>query len=323
MKRHLHNLFFPHHGNNHRAKILHHSFLSKLIIFLVCVQAALTFIARTKPGVLGYASNITVDAVLSLTNERRVSQGLSPLKFNATLADSARQKAAHMFANNYWAHTAPDGTSPWSFFKNVDYNYLYAGENLARDFGDSSAVVQAWMDSPTHRDNIMSGRYEEIGIAVVNGLLFGQETTLVVQHFGKQASAVASVPPQTAPQEAQAASPEVAVEEKIATAPQNKPAEVLVVEQETPGEENILPQSIVPATLSEVKTLPNPVVSAFDLTKSVNLAITILIILVLMLDAFLIWQRKTERRAGKSFVHLSLFVLVALALILTSSGKII
>ena len=66
-----------------------------------------------------------------------------------------------MIAKNYWAHNAPDGASPWSFFKNVGYRYLYAGENLARDFGDSASVVNAWMNSPTHRDNLLSGRYRK------------------------------------------------------------------------------------------------------------------------------------------------------------------
>ncbi|MGI5828196.1 MAG: CAP domain-containing protein [Patescibacteria group bacterium] len=328
LKRHLSNLFIPHNRNNHRPKILHHDSLSKLILILLFFQVIITSVVRTKPGILGYASNISVEAILSLTNAQRTSEGLEPLQLNTTLSDSARRKAAHMFSQNYWAHTAPDGTTPWFFFKNVGYNYLYAGENLARDFGDSSSVVQAWMDSPTHRDNIMSPKYNEIGIAVVNGLLNNQETTLVVQHFGKQASLPASVPQQSQPSQAQASVPEKTApqptEPSVAVAePVGDVVEELIHEQAI-GSERALPQSILPATLSQLRPVSGAyTVSAFDLTKSVNLSLTFVIIFVLVLDGYLIWRRKTERRAGKSFIHLSLFVLVALAILLTNSGKIL
>src|SRR5258708_28336998 len=89
-----------------------------------------------------------------------------------------------MFANQFWAHVAPDGTSPWQFFKNAGYQYYSAGENLARDFSNTSDMMAAWMASPTHRANIVNGRFREIGVAVVDGRLLGSDTTLVVQLFG-------------------------------------------------------------------------------------------------------------------------------------------
>ena len=64
-------------------------------------------------------------------------------------------------------------------------------------------------------------------------------------------------------------------------------------------------------------------VSSFDVTKGVNLAITTLLIIVLIIDAMMIWRKGITRRSGKSFVHLSLFVLVAIMIILTQSGKIL
>ena len=101
-----------------------------------------------------------------------------------------------MFNKQYWAHTAPDGKEPWDFMSEAGYSYQVAGENLARDFSTTSAMVAAWMASPTHRANIMNGRYTEIGIAVINGTLEGVETTLVVQMFGTPRSSTvkASVP---------------------------------------------------------------------------------------------------------------------------------
>lgn len=330
MKRHFFNLFIPHHGNNHKPRLLHHSSLSKLVILLLIIQLFLTGIARVKPGVLGYASNISVDQVLALTNEKRKDQGLDPLTLNPELSNSARQKAAHMFANNYWAHNAPDGTTPWAFFKNVGYNYLYAGENLARDFGDSVSVVQAWMDSPTHRDNLLSKRYNEIGIAAVNGILNGQETTLVVQHFGRQASAQAMVSGQAANNVAGINDSLKLSDNPAPKQPQanvQEPVEDVITDinnQVNVSSKNQGLESLFPAnTTAGVKSMPVNYFSVFDVTKSVNLAITAIIIFVLALDGFLIWHNKTTRRSGKSFVHLALFALVSLIIILTSSGRII
>lgn len=323
MRKHLHNLFIPHHGNNHKAKILHHNNLSKLVLILLFFQVFITVLARIKPGVLGYASNISVDQVLSLTNANRQSGGLSALSFNPTLAESAKEKAQDMFAKNYWAHNAPDGTTPWYFFKNVGYNYLYAGENLARDFGDSDNVVKAWMESPTHRDNIMSGRYTEIGIAVVNGILNGQETTLVVQHFGKPSVVAAAIPAQAAQAEARKPS--------ATTIVQNSPIPLVAVAQPELQSVEMIDVSPVPSPLNVEYTLSQepeniiatPTISPLDLTKSLNIAMSGLVIAVLALDGWLIYSRKTVRRSGKNFVHLSLFALVIIIIVLTKSGKII
>jgi len=327
MKKHLHNLFIPHHGNNHKAKLLHHSSLSKLVLLILFFQVFITSIARVKPGVLGFASNISVDQILSLTNSNRQASGLVNLSFNATLAESARQKANDMFADNYWAHNAPDGTTPWYFFKNAGYNYLYAGENLARDFGDSDGVVRAWMDSPTHRDNIMSGRYTEIGIAVVNGTLNGQETTLVVQHFGKPSVVAAAIPAQAASAPVKApvvatSAPKATVEPLVAVVqPEILPVEMLEKPATAPVKTDYVNSNATVIQSSDIQA--TPAVSPFDLTKSLNIALSAVVILVLVLDGWLIYSRKTIRRSGKNFVHLSLFALVVIIIVLTKSGKIV
>ncbi len=71
------------------------------------------------------------------------------------------------------------------------YQYEFAGENLAKNFIFSQAVVDAWMASPSHRENILRNDYTEVGYAIVNGVLNGEETTLVVQMFGKPLGAIA------------------------------------------------------------------------------------------------------------------------------------
>lgn len=131
-----------------------------------------------------YSSEISENALVELANRSREAVGLSPLRVNEKLKIAAENKGKHMFKEQYWAHYAPDGTSPWFFIIQAGYDYTYAGENLAKDFVTAEAVHEAWMNSPTHRDNILNPYYEDIGIAVVEGTLFGEQTTIVVQMFG-------------------------------------------------------------------------------------------------------------------------------------------
>lgn len=147
-------------------------------------QSALSILGSTHPNILGYASQIPQTAIIELTNKERVSAGLPALKENKLLDEAATAKAADMFSRSYWAHNAPDGTEPWTFILNSGYSYLHAGENLARDFRDPASVVAAWMNSTSHKANLMSPKYQDIGVAVVDGKLNGVETTLVVQLFG-------------------------------------------------------------------------------------------------------------------------------------------
>ena len=177
-------LFIPHSRNNHKAKLLHPASLSVVVAFFLVSQFSLNFFTLTSPSVLGFASNIKPEQVIELTNQKRLESGLEPLELDETLNEVAQKKAGDMFAFDYWAHTSPSGRDPWSFFQEAGYKYIYAGENLARDFMNSESVVGAWMNSPTHKDNILNSKYKETGLAVVNGTLNGVETTLVVQVFG-------------------------------------------------------------------------------------------------------------------------------------------
>lgn len=190
----LRHLFIPHDSNNYRSKLLHHKSLFVLFLLVVIFSSFIISLRKTAPQVLGVATNITTQDLLAITNQKREEKGLAPLTLNNELAVAASSKARNMFAKDYWAHNAPDGTTPWAFFQLVGYNYIYAGENLAKDFNDSTGVVNAWMASPSHRENMLSARYNEIGFAVVNGKLHNEETTLVVELFGKQQGSVAAVP---------------------------------------------------------------------------------------------------------------------------------
>lgn len=179
----IHLFFIPHEGNNYHAHSLHTNMLSAYLM----VAIMLVFVSKNVPAfsnVLGIATDITIQKLFTSTNEERTKLGLSPLTENIQLAEAAQKKAEDMLKKDYWSHFAPDGGSPWDFIKQSGYQYEFAGENLAKNFLYSQNVVDAWMNSPTHRENIVKKEYTEVGYAVSNGMLNGEETTLVVQMFG-------------------------------------------------------------------------------------------------------------------------------------------
>ena len=176
--------FTPQESNNYKAKTLQIDFLSFYLMVALLLAFTVKNMGPYVNNVLGFATDITTIKLFDLSNKEREKQSLQPLQYNKELAEAAQKKAADMFAKDYWAHFAPDGTTPWSFILSSGYQYEYAGENLAKNFLFSQGVVDAWMNSPTHKENILRKDYTEVGYGVVNGILNGEETTLVVQMLG-------------------------------------------------------------------------------------------------------------------------------------------
>ncbi len=181
----LHHFFIPKPENNFKAKSIHADFLSYYLLLALVITFSFKSVRGHFTDVLGFATDITVEKLYQLTNQEREKNGLTDLSYNEKLAAAAKLKAEDMFSKNYWAHYAPTGTTPWDFILASGYKYEYAGENLAKNFLFSNGVVDAWMKSPTHRENVLRKEYSEVGFAVVNGVLNGEETTLVVQMFGR------------------------------------------------------------------------------------------------------------------------------------------
>lgn len=140
------------------------------------------------------ASEITVQSVLRLTNEARLSEGLSVLTISDVLSKAAESKAQDMMDKGYFSHDAPDGKKPWYWVEREGYKYRFAGENLAIHFSSVEDMHQAWLSSETHRKNILSPSYREIGIAVKSGSWEGKQTMIVVQFFGTTVEEEALVP---------------------------------------------------------------------------------------------------------------------------------
>ena len=109
---------------------------------------------------------------------------------NNKLAIAAQNKAEDMLSANYFDHYSQIGETPWDFILAQNYDYSFAGENLAMDFDTPEGVTKAWMNSPAHAKNILSPLFTDIGVAVVVGKINDGETTLVVQMFGSQQSSI-------------------------------------------------------------------------------------------------------------------------------------
>ncbi len=146
-------------------------------------------------GVLAYATEMSTSGLLSATNSQRASNGgLAGLTLNSKLAAAAQTKANDMVARNYWSHNTPDGKEPWTFVDAQGYEYQKAGENLAYGFENSDATVTGWMNSPSHRANILDTAYKEVGFGFANGANFVStgEETVVVAMYGNPAAPVAT-----------------------------------------------------------------------------------------------------------------------------------
>ncbi len=292
MTKALKRLFYPYSGNNYKAAVLQPSGLSLLIALFLLLQSFFNLSLGIAPGVLGFASDITPEEIVVLTNQERVSNGLAQLTLNSQLSEAAQQKAADMFALDYWAHISPRGVDPWYFVLNAGYHYRYAGENLARDFSHASEAVTTWMASPTHRENVLNEKYQEIGVAVVDGILQGRETTLVVQMFGT---------PQTGQPEVIAGQPETGVKEAVAL--ETSPAAVI-------------------SETSQIENQPG-LLNGFSFSQGLGLAFAILLLIILAFDGWIVYRQKASRIAGHNYIHATFVIILIAMMLLSQRGAIL
>lgn len=306
----LSHFLLPQESNNFKARVLHHSSLSSIIGFILITQLFLSSLLLVRPDVLGFASQISPEKIVELTNQERAKAGVGPLKINSLLSEAAQRKAGDMFAFDYWAHNSPSGRDPWSFFKEVGYRYLYAGENLARDFSSPEAVVSAWMASPTHRDNILNPKYQEIGISVVDGTLGGSQTTLVVQHLG----AVSASPAQVASTN-NAQKVTTVAQKQVTIVPTATPTlvPVVAVSQEKP---------LPPAILAQAKGTEKRLINPFTFSKDLYLLVLIFLIGFVVLDGISAYRKGVLRLSGRNFAHF-MFLGMAIVIVLLSGQGVI
>lgn len=309
----------PYPESNTRARLLKNSALLFYVLVLLFSQV---YLYKLSPRILGFATNIATSELYQLVNQERANLGLPVLNRNSKLEQAALKKAQDMFAKNYWAHYAPDGsTTPWQFILQAGYNYKYAGENLAKDFDTSSAVVMAWMNSSSHRANILNANYKDIGMVAVNGILLGGETTLVVQMLGSTLEATTAAAPgggavnQPAGGTAGAKSP--------APEPEAQPLAVI-----GPTEEGGKPR---PVELAQAKITPaEQIVRTFNPTvtpKAIPLGFGFFLLGLFALDELYMLRgglnAKELKRTAENVGHMAILGLLMAVVLLARSGGVI
>jgi hypothetical protein len=311
--------FLPHEQKRKRANLLSQGALITYSIILVVLLVVLRILPLMAPGVLGYASDINTEDLLRYTNERRAKVGLKPLKMNPTLSRAAERKAHDMFDVGYWAHVSPMGTKPWDFILSEGYDYTYAGENLAKNFSNSKDVVNAWYESPTHRDNLLSANYDDIGFAIVNGVLDGYETTLVVQMFGRtrQPAYLASGEELINSGEQTVYEPESLAEAQIPPAVEGQQEPSSVPQEEEEIEYIPEPQEEL-AFVSQQEIEPEePVIDVKTVTRSITIAFGGFVTTLLGIDIWYSRKHGILKLTGHTLAHL-VFLLVVLGSVMLS-----
>lgn len=174
--------FVPTESNNYTPKLL-----AKKIMFLYLAMLVLVNFSIGALNIERSFAAVEKATILELHNQERAKQGLSELRINTLLTASATKKAEAMLASDCWSHYCPDGKSPWTFFDDSGYNYVYAGENLAEGFDTDESVMTAWLNSPTHKANVINENFDEVGIGFAYGDFQGIENnTIIVMHFGSR-----------------------------------------------------------------------------------------------------------------------------------------
>lgn len=191
--------FIPHDGNNHRPHILRDHSIKNIIAVILFLEIFTFLIPAIGNINLSGGLAAVLPAVLDdLTNAERQSQNLAVLSVSPILNRAAEMKAQDMATKGYFAHTSPEGKTPWYWIELAGYKYQYAGENLAVNFRDSKDVTMAWLNSPTHKANIVKGNYTEMGTGIAEGVYQGRNTIFVAQVYANPAPVpVATVMPKT------------------------------------------------------------------------------------------------------------------------------
>lgn len=192
--------FVPGPHNAHRPRILHRPFLIFFLAIILATEGFLVSSLIARQNDQQFLAAVVPAEIIALTNTERSANDVGQLTNDALLDQAAQAKADDMAAQGYFAHTGPDGKTPWQWISASGYQYQYAGENLAVRFINSTDVINAWMESPTHRANIVKAVYTQIGVGVAEGMYQGQPATYVVQYFGtpknmQLAADAAAIPP--------------------------------------------------------------------------------------------------------------------------------
>ncbi len=241
----------PSERNDHVPHLLKHHVLIGYSVILILVKVLVLTGYVLLPAASVYSSAVTADNVISLTNAARSALGLSKLHVDDRLSRAAAGKAEDMVLNHYFAHTSPAGLTPWTWIRGQKYDYRQAGENLAVHLFSAEGVQEGWMASPTHRDNIVSSKYEDIGVGVARGVYEGYDTVFVVQMFGALKQPATQPAPAPTPEPAPEPEPSV----QAAVVPTEEGYKVTLVEGRVEAATAMIADQAVPMKKNEAGAL--------------------------------------------------------------------
>jgi hypothetical protein len=335
----LKNLFIPHRGNNWRPVFISSKILLWAVVLIFAVKIISVGISLPLPQNWFFADITKVD-LLSMLNQNRQAIGAQPLVDNPKLDQAAMLKAQDMVAKGYFAHQSPQGITPWYWFRQVGYNYKYAGENLAVGFVNSDEVFDAWLNSPSHKANIDNPNYRDVGTAVLSG--FQGNSIVVVQVFGSAQAAVKPVAttagqtptqkPTPAPKPASVATPKPAPVPEPTPAPVSAPSQTETPAPTTPAESSVVQASdAAPKVLGGETQIVQPQASqpvisnaygsfinflVYDYQKAVTYLVLILLIIVSLSSLLNIMVNFDVQRPGVIATSMAISVLLVATLAL-------
>lgn len=250
--------------------------------------------------------------VTSLANEGRKEVNVPELTYNKALEAAATMKVNDMIAKNYFAHVGPGGKQPWNWIDEAGYYYQYAGENLAINYSDSIDVHRAWMNSPTHRANILNRNFNEIGVAVATTTINGRESTLVVEMFGRQMNSARKPAIISLQSTSTATTSHVSVNTpSFATVTPTTTEEVLGTETEfTSFAETSLPQN-ENTEISEVETMA---FGAMTSPNMLSMCIYVLFVILISFAAMALGFAEYHKHHKKS-IFIAVLIFIAISVI--------
>lgn len=283
-----------------------------LAVFILIIWA----LRLLGPTAVSFAES-TIDAgdLMVKINIERTQRFIPALLTDQRLDSAASVKSNDMLARGYFAHQNPENDYVWPTIEKTGYTpYLTLGENLAMDFVSADAVVRAWMNSPTHRENIVNDRFQDQGMASIFGLFEPNHNSILITNlFG---TLLNSTP---APAVAKASTPPAPIQP---VEPTNKQTETLA-ELETVIETIIDPSPLHQNQTEILVTGPTtniPVSEDVQFLNFFRIFISILVAiyaLFLIVDSIIIHQAKIQRVNMHASPHTVIFLIIVLTSLLT------
>jgi len=296
----------PSESNNYKSRFLQSNILLYFVVLLLVLKIFAVLLSTNFPQNIFFA-DITKSTLENFINQARQANGLGTLTENTKLDQAAQMKAENMVQNQYFDHTSPTGITPWFWFLQAGYKYKYAGENLAVGFYDSQEVYDAWLNSPSHKANILNPHYTDVGTAVLAG--FGPNNSIVVvQEFASPLPAKVAVnnTPKTTNTQPVGTTPVVKINGSAPATNTNTNEKVL--SQETESQNSLEAPNGNSASNLPSKLLNSVMYNYNELLQNVAFGISLIVIAILLTMIFL----NTNLKFSKQLVFRSVLIMILL-----------